>query len=152
MTGRRRVRLARRKAPYRIFEHAADVGAAARGRTLGRLFESATIALLDLGGGRAAIAPRRRVAVRVSGASLEDLLVRWLNEILYQQEVRGWRFQACVVTSVDRRRLEARGAALGEPFDPTRHPRLREVKAVTYHQMRIARARGLWRVRLIFDV
>jgi len=145
-------RPARRRAPYRIFEHAADVGAAVRGRTLRRLFENASLALLDLCGSRATVVPRRRVKVRVAGSSPEDLLVRWLSEILYRQETSGWRFRSCVVESLDRRRLEASGVALGERFDPARHASLREVKAVTYHQMRVARVRGFWQVRVIFDV
>jgi SHS2 domain-containing protein len=142
----------RRRAPYRIFDHAADVGVEVRARTLQRLFERATRALLDLGGGRAAVEPRRRLRMRVAGASLEDLLVRWLSEILYRQETDGWRFRSCVVEALDRRRLRARGVAMGERLDAARHAPLREVKAVTYHQMRVERARGLWRVRVIFDV
>lgn len=143
---------ARRRAPYRIFEHAADVGAEVRGRTLRRLLENASLALLDLGGIRRSVAPRRRLRVRVVGSSPEDLLVRWLSEILYRQETAGWRFRSCVVEALDRRRLEAAGVALGERFDPARHAPLREVKAVTYHQMRVARVRGYWKVRVIFDV
>jgi len=135
-----------------MFDHTADVGAAVRGRTLGRLFENASLALLDLLCDRTSIAPRRRQRVRVRGASLEDLLVRWLSEILYRHEAFGWRLRSCVVERVDRRRLTATGVALGEPHDAARHHLRREVKAVTYHQMRLRRAGGWWRVRIVFDV
>ena len=145
-------RPARRLAGYRIIEHGADIGASVSGRTLRRLFENATAALLDLGGGRDTVAPRRGVRLRVKGATLEDLLVRWLSEILYRQETGGWRFRSCRVDALDRRRLVAAGAVLGEPLDPERHSPRREIKAVTYHQMRIGRARGSWRVRVFFDV
>lgn len=135
-----------------MIEHSADVGASVRGRTLRHLFENASLALLELGGGRDTVAPARRVRLRVKGATLEDLLVRWLSEILYHQEAAGWRFRSCQVESLDRRRLVASGVALGERLDPERHAPGREIKAVTYHQMRIARSRGSWRVRVFFDV
>jgi SHS2 domain-containing protein len=135
-----------------VIELAADVGASVRGRTLRHLFENATAALLDLGGGRDTVAPKRRVRLRVKGATLEDLLVRWLSEILYRQEAGGWRFRSCHVEALDPRRLVAAGTMLGERLDPERHAPGREIKAVTYHQMRIRRARGAWRVRVFFDV
>ena len=150
-TTRRPVRT-RRRPPYTLFPHTADVGARVDARTLRQLFEHAALALLDLGGHRAAVRPRRRVAIAVHGTSLEDLLVRWLSEILFLQETRGWRFRAGRVESLDRRRLLLRGAALGEPFDARRHKRGREVKAVTHHRLRLVRRAGRWSVRIVFDV
>ena len=151
MTTRRPATKARRP-PYRVFAHTADVGARVGGRTLRRLFEHAALALLDLGGDRAAVRARRRVAIAVQGSSLEDLLVRWLSEILFHQVIRGWRFRSGRVESLDRRRLRLRGAALGEPFESRRHKRGREVKAVTYHRLRLVRRGGRWSVRIVFDV
>jgi SHS2 domain-containing protein len=116
------------------------------------LFEHAALALLDVGGDRVSVRPRRRVAIAVSGSSLEDLLVRWLSEILFLQETRGWRFRAGRVESLDWRRLRLLGAGLGEPFDARRHSRGREVKAVTYHRLRLVRRGGRWSVRIVFDV
>jgi SHS2 domain-containing protein len=158
MTARRPVTKARRsdrtkrRPPYTLFPHTADVGARVDGRTLRRLFENAALALLDLGGDRDAVRARRRVAIAVQGTSLEDLLVRWLSEILFLQEIRGWRFRTGRVENLDRRRLRLRGAGLGEMFDARRHGRGREVKAVTYHRLRVVRRAGRWSVRIVFDV
>jgi SHS2 domain-containing protein len=135
-----------------VFAHTADVGARVSGRTLRQLFEHAALALLDLAGDRAAVRPRRRVAIAVEGASLEDLLVRWLSEILFLQETRGFRVHAGRVDRLDQRRLRLAGAALGEPFDAGRHRPWREVKAVTYHLLRLVRRAGRWSVPIIFDV
>jgi len=151
VTTRRPGRKARRP-PYRVFAHTADVGARVSGRTVRQLFEHAALALLDLAGDRAAVRPRRRVAIAVEGTSLEDLLVRWLSEILFLQEIRGWRVHAGRVDRLDRRRLCLRGAALGEPFDARRHRRGREVKAVTHHRLRLVRRGGRWSVSIVFDV
>ena len=125
---------------------------AVAGATLPRLFERSGAALFDLVTDRALVRPRRRVAVAARGQTLEDLLVRFLSELLYLQEVRQWRFRSCRVIRVDRDRLIARAQAVGERFDPERHPRRREVKAITYHDLALRRRAGAWRVRFVVDV
>lgn len=137
---------------YEFFEHTADIGVTVRGATLPRLFENASTALFDLLGARRFVRPRRRLPVRVEGSSLDDLLVRWLTELLYLHETRGWLFFSCAVDRLDRKRFRAGGSVRGEPIDPARHFLGREVKAVTYHQLRLERVRRLWRVQIVFDV
>jgi SHS2 domain-containing protein len=138
--------------PYRYLPHTADVLVAVQGATLKRLFENAGAALFDLITDRATVRPRERVTIEASGLDRENLLVRLLSELLYLQDTRGWRFRSCRVTALDREAFTVRAVAAGEPFDPARHPRRREVKAITYHQVRITRRGGAWRVRLVLDV
>jgi len=143
----------RRSRPWRIVPHTADIGLAVRGRTLSRLFENAGSALCELVAGQPdQVRPRRRVRIAVRGSALDDLLVRWLQELLFLEQTRGWRFRECAVERLDRRGLTLRGSALGEPFDPVVHPRGREIKAVTYHDLRLVRRAGAWSVRIILDV
>ena len=138
--------------PYRYLPHTADVLVAVQGATLRRLFENAGAALFDLITDRTKVRPRESVKVEASGLDRENLLVRFLSELLYLQDTRGWRFRFCRVTAFDREAFTVRAVAHGEPFDPGRHPRRREVKAITYHQVHIARSGGRWRVRLVMDV
>jgi SHS2 domain-containing protein len=137
---------------YEFFEHTADVGATVRGATLARLFENAAAAMFDLICDRRTVRPRRRLAVAVQGSSLEDLLVRFLSELLFRHETEGWLLSSMRVERVDRRRLLARGVARGEPIDRARHALRGEIKAITYHQLRIVRGRSAWRVRIVFDI
>ncbi len=95
---------------------------------------------------------RRRVSLSVRGADLEDLLVRWLQELLFRQETRDWRFGAARVLSLDRKRMRLRGVATGEPYDPARHGRGREIKAVTYHRLAIRRRGERYHARVVLDV
>ena len=139
-------------AGYEFFEHTADVGAVVRGATLPRLFENAARALFDLLCDRRTVRPRRTVRIVVQGSSLEDLLVRWLSELLYRLETEDLVFSSFKVERVDRLRFRARGRARGETIDRARHRLRREIKAVTYHQIRLVRGRSAWRVRLVFDV
>jgi SHS2 domain-containing protein len=137
---------------YEFFGHTADIGVLARGATLARLFENASLGLFDLICDRRTVRPRRRVRLAVEGSGLEDLLVRWLSELLYRHETEGLVFASCRVGRLDRTRFRALGVALGEPLDRSRHSPQREVKAVTYHDLRIIRGRSAWRVRIVFDI
>jgi protein archease len=137
---------------YEFFEHTADVGAVVRGVTLPRLFENAAKAMFDLICDRGAVRPRRAARIEVRGSSLEDLLVRWLSELLFRMETENVLFGSFAIARVDGALLRARGTARGETIDRTRHVIRREVKAVTYHQIRLVRGRSAWRVRIVFDV
>ncbi len=139
-------------AGYEFFEHTADAGALVRGATLPRLFENASRAMFDLVTDRRTVRPRRSVPIAVAGSSLEDLLVRWLQELLFLHQTRGWLFSSFAVERIDRARFRARGRARGELLDPSRHPLRREIKAVTYHRIRLTRGRSAWRVRIVFDI
>jgi len=137
---------------YRFFDHTADVGVAVRAATLRGLFGSASGALFELLCDPSTVRPRRRRRIAVRGASAEDLLVRWLSEIVYLHETRHWVFSSCALRRIDRDACTAVGEVRGEPFDAGRHRAGREVKAVTYHQIGLSRSRGMWHVRIVFDV
>jgi SHS2 domain-containing protein len=148
-------RAARRpgRARWRLLPHTADIAVGLGAPTLRGLFDAAAEALLHLAsGGPPGVTGRRRQSLVVRGVTLEDLLVRWLQEILFRQETRGWRFGAARVTRLDRKRLRIRGVATGEPYDPARHRRGREIKAVTYHRLAIRRRNGRYLARLVLDV
>jgi len=44
------------------------------------------------------------------------------------------------------------GTAWGEPYDPGRHPLSHEVKAITYHGLRVEPADGGWLAEVIVDI
>jgi len=142
----------RKRRPYRFLPHTADMAVAVEARSLPRLFEHSAAALFDLVTDRSVVVPRRTLRFSARGQSLDDLLVRFLSELLYLQEVKGWRFRCCTVEKVDKAGLTVRGEAEGEPFDPQRHVRRREVKAITYHRLGIRREAERWRVTFVVDV
>jgi SHS2 domain-containing protein len=116
------------------------------------LYEEAARALFelivdDLGAVRA----RERVAVEVDGAAdPADLLVRFLSELLFLHDARGWLFRGAEVVFVDDGRIRAEGR--GERFDPDRHRIARQVKAVTYHGAHVGRDESGWSARIVLDL
>ncbi len=132
-----------------MFDHTADVGIVARGRSREELFEHAATGLLhfliDPQAGR--IRDRREVVVEAD--DLEGLLVAWLNELLLLLNADGFLPVECTVRELTDQRLRAEVA--GEPVDAARHRFRLDVKAATYHQLQIHK-NDEWQARVIFDV
>jgi SHS2 domain-containing protein len=135
---------------FRLLEHTADMGIAASGESLEALFAAAARGVLavvvDPRQGR--VCEERRLEVR--GDDREEQLVNWLNEILYLWEMGRFFPVDCRVEKVEGNGV--RGVLLGEPFDPLRHEVLREIKAVTYHQLAVQWRGGRWRARIYVDL
>jgi SHS2 domain-containing protein len=136
--------------PFETFEHTADIGLAARGRTLEELFENAAMGLVDLMVDPAGLREDTRLEVSVSAQDRDALLVAWLNELLYVLDARGVLPRRCRVTRISDTDLTAE--LWGERVDRERHTLRRLVKAATYHGLRVANTDGRWEARVILDL
>src|SRR5262249_56569845 len=136
---------------YEHFEHTADLGLRVQAADLNSLFAEAAEALsVAIAEDVTAIQPREAVQVRIGGTDLAYLLLDWLKEWLLRFEVERRLFRRFEV-KVTEEGLE--GTAWGEPFDPERHPLSHEVKAITYHGLRVERApEGGWLAEVIVDI
>ena len=138
---------------YAFIDHTADVAADLTGRTPGDLFCAAAQALTDTITDLAAVQPVVTQSVTLDAGSLEDLLVDWLNELLYRFEVQNLLVSDAVPTLREhdgRWYLDATVA--GETFEPARHPSRVLVKSATYHGLHVIHAHGTWRARIVFDI
>lgn len=140
-----------RGARWSLADHTGDVAVDVEAPDPASLLETAAEGLFGVILDVTTVEPRARVPVRVEGAEdLEDLLVRFLSELLFLHDARDWVFRGAQVTALGEFSVEAE--ALGEPFDPARHAVARQVKAVTYHGLRVARGpRGL-SARIVLDL
>ena len=115
------------------FDHTADLGLRIRAADLGDLFQTAAEGLFDvIVANRDAVRAVDHEMVELAAESTEDLLIEWLNELIYLFEIEHRLFGSFDVTvGGDGRSLKA--VIHGEDIDPTRHVLDHEVKAVTYH-------------------
>jgi SHS2 domain-containing protein len=135
---------------YETFEHTADLGLRIRAADLDTVFAEAAEALFsviveDLG----TVAASRKLEVRVEGDDRAYLLFDWLKELLYRfdaEHVLYARFEIQVGPN------GLTGTAWGEPLDRARHELAHEVKAITYHGLRLERADGGWLAEVIVDI
>jgi SHS2 domain-containing protein len=102
------------------------------------------------------IRPAAPCAVQARGRGTEELLVRWLSELLYLRDTQDLLFSRFDLKIVEPAGPDGEASltavAWGETFDPSRHAAKTGIKAVTYHQVEARREREGWRARVIFDV
>lgn len=141
---------------YRFLSHTADTGVEAWAPTREELFAEALTAFTDTVTDVGRVRPQLVRELEVAAPGLPDLMVEWLEELLYRFETEGILFAAAEVTVTadeeeDLLTLTAR--ARGEEYDPGRQPLKILVKAVTYHHLEVGEgADGSWRARVIFDI
>ena len=136
---------------FEFFEHTADIGAHIYGTTLDELFRNAAAALFEAFGSLQKSGTAGQRAVELKAGSLEDLLHDWLSELLYEVEANHILYDEFEFLHLDSRGLKA--TLHGESIDFARSQTTEEVKAVTYHQLRVEQLpNGTWRATVIFDV
>lgn len=138
--------------PQRGFEllaHTADTGFRAYAPDLNGVLEESCRALVAVAMDASRAAAVEWRTLEAAGATLEDLLVNLLNEVLWLLD--GGRWAPAVV---EVRAGEGRAAARlgGEPRDDLRHPPRIVVKAATYHQIRIGPSGGGWSAEVYLDI
>jgi SHS2 domain-containing protein len=135
-------------AGFELLEHTADVGIRAFGEGLEEAFAQAALGLAELMGVRVP-GPGERRLLRVEGEDEEDLLVGFLNELLYLHETELAGFAQVRVLRVSERAVEAEIELV-----PLREPGSGvAVKAATYHQVAVERRPdGTVEVRVYVDV
>ncbi len=135
---------------YETFEHTADLGLRVRAADLNTLFAEAGLALfaaiLEDPGTVVASQPRE---VRLAGDDREYLLFDWLKTLLYHFDAEHLllgRFEVRVQDD------GLTGTAGGEPLDRARHELAHEVKAITYHGLRLEQTADGWLAEVIVDI
>jgi SHS2 domain-containing protein len=137
--------------PYEFFDHTADIGVHVFGRTLEELFTNAARAMFETLGELKKTGNRNQKTVALQAESLEDLLHDWLAELLFEIEVNHMLYDEIEIAGVAPGRLTA--SLRGGGIDFARSRTNEEIKAVTYHQLRVEKLEDeTWRATVIFDV
>ena len=136
---------------FETFDHTADLGLRVRAGDLNTLFAEAGLALGSiLVEDPASVRPVCRVEVALPADAVEYLMFDWLRAILYHFEVDRMLVARCEVRVSPADGLHA--ILEGEPFDPERHEMAHEVKAITYHDLRVEQAGDGWLAEVIVDI
>jgi len=140
---------------FTVFDHTADVGLDVRAESLEDLMATAGRAMFDqvLEDWPAEVDSRRQVRARPPTGlegDLAELLVDWLQELLYRFETERLVPLEYDFQCVGPRDVRAE-VGFGR-FDPAVHRTRLEVKAVTYHGLQVRQDAGGWSARFILDV
>jgi SHS2 domain-containing protein len=131
---------------YREIEHTADWELEVWAPNLSTLLEQAARGMYTLAGTHLQPGPRKIKQLSLNSLDAESLLVDFLDELLWLGEDEGLAFEQFKISIQNNSSLDAVlvGALIAQ--------QTKEIKAVTYHNLRIIKSlRGL-EVRIVFDV
>lgn len=137
---------------YELFEHTADIGLHIYGKDLQELFAAAAEALMAQLTDPGRIKPAEEREIELEEESPEELLRSWMTELLYLYTSEGWLCATAAFKSLTQNSLAA--LARGEKADEARHEITGEVKAVTWHLLKIERLEPerILRATVVLDV
>jgi len=132
----------KRKKGFIYLDHPADAKFQAFGRSLEEAFSQAALAVASLMWEPERVKRAERRSVLVEGRDLEQLLFKFLSEILYLFEAKGFLLAAVSEVQILQPKAESgNGYQLKAVFEGDKrnnhYPVFGEVKAITYHDMRI---------------
>ena len=138
---------------YEEIEHPSDIGLRFRGENLEELFANAGLGMFSLITDISRVEPAQNINIELPGErSNEDLVIMWLEKLLYFFEVENMAFSRIRVKKSGSSGLIA--ILYGEKIDYKKHNIINSIKAPTYHMLSIFKDAdsGIWKGTVIFDV
>lgn len=136
--------------PYELLEHTADIAIRVTGSDLAEVFRKTAAAIFDIMAEEKGSSgtPPESVEIKQSAGDLQELFVNWLNELLslsaasevifYDFKIEKLEATSIISTAVGRSMKDYKVNI--------------EIKAATYHQLKLEKSGAGWQAEVIFDV
>ena len=135
---------------YEWIDHTADIGVRAFGKNLEELFKNAAVGMFELIADLENVTPQFEKRVTLKEDRVEDLYLSWHQELLFRSSVDHAIYKEFSFQSLTEKNLEA--TIRGELINFDKHQLKKEVKAVTYHELKVEKTREGWVGEVIFDI
>ncbi len=135
---------------YKLIDHTADIGIVAFGKDLPETFANSAYAMFDILTDVSKVEGNESFELQVSAHNQDELLITWLDELLFRYETERIVCNRFVINSLDEKNLTA--TVFYEKINYKKHEIKTEIKNVTYHQLEIKKVRSGWSAQVIFDV
>jgi len=135
---------------YEQIPHTADVALRVYGKDLKELFGNAAYAMFDVIADLEGLKKTLSIDVNLEAPSKEELLVAWLDELLYNFYAKGIIFFDFEIISTGEKILAAKAG--GRLVADNKNRLKTEIKAATYHGLEIKETPDGLSVDIIFDV
>ena len=131
----------------------ADVGIVAYGRDIKELFCNAAEGMFSIITDKKIKSEKLKIKnVEGEAKDREELLIKWLNELLFLAATKYLTFSRFDINNIDDVFLSAQ--VYGRPIKSPEEIQT-EIKAATYHQLKITppdARKSLWQARVVFDI
>ncbi len=135
---------------YQLFDHTSDLGVQVRAEDLKSLFKNAALTLTDLMTEIKTVRNQSDRIIEVEAENIELLLREWLGELLFTFHTSGFLISDVEILNISDRHVKAR--IFGEQYRKKRHALQREIKSVTYHQLKVIVEEHEATARFILDI
>jgi protein archease len=141
------------RAGFRYIDHVSDAMVEAYGRTLGEAFAHSARALVNLVCNVSKVDPDKIVTIETTGFDRKSLLYNWLEKVLLVLLIDNIilaKFEVKIKRHKDKYYLFS--TCKGDDFLRQKHEYKVEVKAITYHGMKITNIKGKVIIRFLVDL
>lgn len=137
---------------FETFEHTADIGLRAYGKSLEEAFENAAYGMFKIMYSKLEeVKPKLSCDIECEGYDIESLFVEWLNTLLYKSSSSNIVFSHFVIKELDLKKCSLIAVVKGEKFNKRFLPQL-EVKAATYSQLKVVKEKNVYIVQCVLDI
>ncbi len=134
---------------YRLIDHTADTAIEVTGVDMKSLFANCGYALFDILYDTKSVRCVKNYEVTATGAAREALLINFLRELFIKFVVYKIVLREIEITALTGDTCTA--TVRGEVFSPARHKQKADIKAVTYHNVKITGSGAGLKVSIVFD-
>jgi SHS2 domain-containing protein len=142
------------QAGFEYLDHTSDILVRAHGGCLAKAFEQSARALTKVVvRNPEAICRDSEKNINISAETLVELLYRFLEELIFLFDTEKLVFAEfnIVITELDSK-IQLKARLFGERLNVSRHITGIEVKAITFHLMKIYRANKIWWSEFLLDI
>lgn len=134
---------------FEFIDHTADLGIRGFGLTFLEALENVARGMFSKICDLEKVDTKVSLPIRVQDVSLEDVVVRFLNQLIYFYDAEGFLCKDYALTQEGE--VLITGKVLGEYIDREKHILYSEIKAATYHHLKVQQNK-YWIVQVIFDM
>ena len=135
---------------YEIIDHTADIGIKAYGSSLKELFINAAYGMFDIIADLDGIRSTTSIKIELEAPNTEELLIAWLDELIYNFYTKAIIFSEFKISELGRTKIKAE--AIGKHIGDRKSRLKTEIKAATYHDLKIKEKDKIYEVKIIFDI
>ena len=135
---------------YEQIPHTADIAVRVYGKNLKELFVNAAYAMFDIIADLEGLKTPLSIDVKLNAPSKEELLISWLDELLYNSCTKSIIFSEFEILSLDDKNITAK--VKGRSIGDNKNRLKTEIKAATYHDLKIKKTPSGYSVSIVFDV
>jgi SHS2 domain-containing protein len=135
---------------YEFIDHTADILIRAYGENLSESFANAAKAMFDIITDNSKINNIGEYIIKLDAPDLDQLLVDWLSELLFLNSAKNLVFGRFKI-NINEKNSSLNAKIYGEKFNQSKHKIGVEIKAVTYHMLKVNN-KSPFSIQVLFDI